>query len=78
MVKKPLRIRLKTNIKAWRKEYLSKCKLQKLNFVMKSVHRGCDADPVNFEMTKVYCKSRWRMLCLLPGKRNRESMLTKE
>ena len=35
--------RIKTDIMVWRKAFLSKCKLQKWNFVAKPPHGGCDA-----------------------------------
>lgn len=36
--------RIKTDIMVWSKAFLSKCKLQKWNFVTKPPHGGCDAD----------------------------------
>lgn len=39
--------KIRTDIMAWRKIRPLKCKLQKYNFDLKSLHRGCDADLMN-------------------------------
>ncbi len=50
-----LMARIKTDIMVWSKAFLSKCKLQKWNFVMKPTHRGCDVDTVKFRLICAHC-----------------------